>query len=289
MRINLSQQFLAVALATSLSFGLVPAQSVLADQLVLTSSADNTLIEDPSGAFSAGLATYFFAGRVGVNGGSTLRRGAIRFDLSTIPPGSTITSVSLKMNCSAVGLTTQYPISLKRFTKSWGEGASQAFGGGGAPSAAGDVTWLHRFYGTTQSWATPGGEFVATASATRNVGAMGFYTWTSTAGLVADVQLWVNNPSQNFGWCVVGNETVLQSVKRFDSHEATVESYRPQLTIVFTPAPPNPYDLNNDFKVNAADLATLLSRWGLPGSGDFDGSGAVDGADLAGMLGAWTG
>jgi hypothetical protein len=32
-----------------------------------------------------------------------------------------------------------------------------------------------------------------------------------------------------------------------------------------------------------------LSRWGLPGSGDFDGSGAVDGADLAGMLGAWTG
>ncbi len=289
MRINFSQQFLAVALATSLSFGLVPAQSVLADQLVLTSSADNTLIEDPSGAFSAGLATYFFAGRVGVNGGSTLRRGAIRFDLSTIPPGSTITSVSLKMNCSAVGLTTQYPISLKRFTKSWGEGTSQAFGGGGAPSEANDVTWLHRFYGTTQTWTTPGGEFLATASATRNVGAMGFYTWTSTAGLVADVQLWVNNPSQNYGWCVVGNETVLQSVKRFDSHEATVESVRPQLTIVYTPGAPNPYDLNGDYKVNAADLATLLSRWGIAGSGDFDGSGAVDGADLALLLGAWTG
>ncbi|MEY2796401.1 MAG: hypothetical protein RIR10_2117 [Planctomycetota bacterium] len=294
MRINFSQRFLASALATSLSVVLVPLelmplQSARADELVLTSSADNTLIEDPSGAFSAGLATYFFAGRVGVNGGSTLRRGAIRFDLSTIPPGSTITSVSLKMNCSAVGLTTQYPISLKRFTKSWGEGASQAFGGGGAPSATNDVTWFHRFYGTTQMWATPGGEFVATASATRNVGAMGFYTWTSTAGLVADVQLWVNNPTQNFGWCVVGNETVLQSVKRFDSHEATVESYRPQLTIVYTAAPPNPYDLNGDFKVNAADLATLLSRWGLAGNGDADGSGAVDGADLAGLLGAWTG
>jgi hypothetical protein len=285
-RSNRMAQLPRIVLAAAV---LATATSAPADQIVLVPAADNTLIEDSSGSFSAGLATYFFAGRVGVNGGSTLRRGALRFDLSSIPPGSVISSVTLKMNCSAVGLTTQYPISLKRFTKSWGEGASQAFGGGGAPSAPNDVTWLHRFYGTAQSWTTPGGEFNATASATRNVGATGFYTWSSTAGLVADVQLWVNQPAQNFGWCVIGNETTLQSVKRFDSREATVEAVRPQLTIVFTPAPPNPYDLNGDFKVNATDLATLLARWGLPGSGDFDGNGAVDGGDLAGLLSAWTG
>jgi len=283
-----TRSHLAAMLCAAALVGL-SAKSASADQVVLTPASDNTIIEDPSGAFSAGIATYFFAGRVGINGGSTLRRGALRFDLSSIPPGSVISSVSLKMTCSAVGLTTQYPISLKRFTKSWGEGASQAFGGGGAPSATNDVTWLHRFYGTTQLWTTPGGEFIATASATRNVGATGVYTWASTTALVADVQLWANQPAQNFGWCVIGNETTLQSVKRFDSREASVASARPQLTIVYTPAPPNPYDLNGDFKVNAADLATLLSRWGLPGTGDFDGNGAVDGGDLAGMLSAWTG
>jgi len=87
---------------------------------------------------------------------------------------------------------------------------------------------------------------------------------------------------------VIGNETTLQSVKRFDSREASVATARPQLTIVYTPAPPNPYDLNGDFKVDAADLATLLSRWGLPGTGDFDGNGAVDAGDLSGMLSVWT-
>jgi hypothetical protein len=68
-----------------------------------------------------------------------------------------------------------------------------------------------------------------------------------------------------------------------------VPANRPQLTIVYTPAPPNPYDLNGDYKVNASDLATLLARWGLPGAGDFDGSGGVDAGDLASLLSAWTG
>lgn len=270
-------------------FVLQTPSSVVADQAVFVPVADNTLIEDPTGSLSIGAATYFFAGRVGNNGGATRRRGALRFNLTTIPPGSTITSVSLKMYCSANGLTGSYPISLKRFTKSWGEGTSFAFGGGGALSELNDVTWVHRFYPTTQTWTTPGGDFIATASATRNVTVQGSYTWDSTATLVADVQGWVNNPTSNFGWCVQGNETTLQSAKRFDSREASVESNRPQLTIVYTPAPPNPYDLNGDYKVNAADLATLLSRWGQSGSGDADGDGVIGGGDLAGMLSAWTG
>lgn len=258
-----------------------------ADQLLLNSVSDNTLIEDPVGAYSCGAAQYFFAGRVGVNGGSTLRRGALRFDFSSIPPGSTVTSVTLRMYCSAVGLTGNYPIALKRFTKSWGEGPSVAFGGGGADSLPPDVTWIHRFYPNTP-WATAGGEFVSTASATRNVANVGYYTWATTPALVADVQGWINNPSTNFGWCVQGNEVTLQSVKRFDSRESGSAAARPLLTVVFTP-PANPADLSGDGRVDAADLSLLLNAWGTAGPGDINSSGLVDAADLTAMLAAWTG
>ncbi|MFZ9880681.1 MAG: DNRLRE domain-containing protein [Phycisphaerales bacterium] len=277
----------AVTAATVAFAAAAIALGARADQVVLTSVADNTLIEDPTGAYSCGAAQYFFAGKVGVNGGSTLRRGALRFNVSSIPAGSTITSVSLRMYCSAAGLTGNYPVALKRFLKSWGEGPSVAFGGGGADSAANDVTWLHRFYSNTL-WTTPGGEFVSTASASRSVGNVGYYTWATTAGLVADVQLWVNDPSSNHGWCVQGNETTLQSVKRFDSRESGSSAARPQLTVVFTP-PSNPADLTGDGRVDAADLSVLLNAWGTTGPGDLNASGLVDAADLTALLAAWTG
>jgi hypothetical protein len=257
-----------------------------ADQVVLVPVADNTLIEDPNGAFSAGRASYFFAGRVGNNGGTTKRRGAIRFDLSSIPAGSTVTSVTLRLVCSAAGSTTSQTISLRRMNASWGEGASLAFGGGGAPSEPGDATWVHRFYPST-TWATAGGQFNATASASRAVAGTGTYTWSSTTQLVADVQGWVNNPATNFGWLVQGNETTLQSVKRFDSREAGA-MMRPQLTVVYTPPVSNPADLNNDSVVNSADLGILLSSWGGTGVADIDQSGTVDSADLGVLLSAWT-
>jgi hypothetical protein len=264
------------------------AAPALADQKILVSVADNTIIEDTAGAFSSGASQYFFAGRVNVNGAGTLRRGAIRFDLTSIPAGSTITSVSLRLYCSAAGNSTSQSISFKRFTASWGEGASVAFGGGGAAAQANDVTWLHRFYPGTP-WATPGGQFVATASASRNVTGIGTYTWASTPGLVADVQGWVNTPATNFGWCVQGNEATMQSVKRFDSRESGTPANRPQLTVVYTLPPSNPADLNNDNAVNATDLAILLGAWGTAGPGDIDGNGLVNAADLAALLGAWTG
>jgi len=281
---TLSLRNMPLPLATSaLILASAPA---FADQVVLTSVADNTLIEDPTGAYSSGASQYFFAGRVGVNGGGTLRRGAIRFSFESIPPGSTITSVSLKLQCTAAGTNTQQTIMLKKMNASWGEGPSVAFGGGGAASAANDVTWVHRFYPSTL-WSTVGGQFSSTVSASRSVGGQGTYTWNSTAQLVADVQGWVNNPASNFGWLVQGNEVTLQSSKRFDSREAGAAT-RPQLTVVYTPAPANPADLNNDGTVSGADLAVLLGAWGTPGPGDINGSGTVDGADLAALLSAWS-
>jgi hypothetical protein len=270
------------------ALALILACGVGADTVTLTPAADNTLIQDPNGAYSSGQSQYFFAGRVGENGGGTFRRGVVRFDCAEIPSGSTVQSATVKLWCSAAGSSASYSVALKRATAAWGEGASVAFGGGGANSAPGDATWLHRFYPDV-FWSVPGGDFIAAASATRNVGATNqWYTWTSTAALVADVQTWVNDGSTNFGWVVQGNETTLKSVKRFDSSEAGPAT-RPQLIIVFTPPPPPIVgDLNGDGAVNAADLTILLAQWGSAGSADLNGSGAVDGADLATLLANWT-
>ncbi len=273
-------------LATPLA-ALLLAGPVAADSLVVTTVDDNTLIQTTGSPVSQGASYNFYAGRVGTNGEGTLRRGAIKFSLTAIPAGSTIQSVTLELYCSNAGSSTSFPIVLKRMTASWGEGSSFAFGGGGAPAESGDATWTHRFYPNV-FWTTPGGDFVATASATKNVTTAGWYTWASTSQLVADVQGWVNAPASNFGWLVQGNETTLKSVKRFDTHEAQPAT-QPKLTITYTPPAPVLGDLTNDMKVNGADLAVLLGAWGAAGPADLNGSGVVDGADLGILLGAWTG
>jgi hypothetical protein len=39
--------------------------------------------------------------------------------------------------------------------------------------------------------------------------------------------------------------------------------------------------------VNGADLGSLLSQWGQPGTGDLNGDGIVGGADIGIMLANW--
>ncbi len=104
--------------------------------------------------------------------------------------------------------------------------------------------------------------------------------------MVADVQEWVNQPTTNFGWCVLGNEVTLQSVKRFESRQASVNN--PQLIVSFNPPATNPADLNNDGVVNGVDLAILLGAWNSSNPiADINRNGLVDGADLTALLASW--
>lgn len=265
---------------------LLAASSAVADTVTLTSVADNTIIQDASGSLSAGAAQFFGAGRLPAGSGGTIRRGVVRFDLSAIPAGATITSVTLRLNCSNAGTAAQQTISIKRVLASWGEGPSTATTDAGAPSQVPDVTWLHRFYSSTM-WAAAGGDFSATVSASRAVTTTGLYLWNSTPQLVADVQSMVGSPAGNFGWCVLGEETVADTLKRFDTREATSAASRPQLTVIYLP--PTVFDLTGDNRVNSQDIAALLSAWGTAGPGDFTGDGIVNSPDVAALLSAWTG
>jgi hypothetical protein len=69
------------------------------------------------------------------------------------------------------------------------------------------------------------------------VGAEGFpYTW-SGQGLINDVQSWVANPAQNFGWILVGEEVAAGSAKRFRAREFPDALTVPKLTVTYLPNP----------------------------------------------------
>jgi len=227
-----SKIVLAVTLVTMLGFAGI--SSTRAAIIVINPSKDNTLYEyDPvEGDHSNALGLHFF---VGVTGMSELRRAVLAFDIAgNIPPGSTITAVSLSMNMSRTPLENARIVELHKLLADWGEGTSHAPGeeGDGAPATSNDATWRHRFFDTI-FWTAEGGDFSATVSASQSVGAIGQYTWSS-AQMVADVQSWLDTPGSNFGWLVLGDESTNVTTKRFDSRESASP---PVLTIQYIAEP----------------------------------------------------
>jgi hypothetical protein len=228
-----SKTLLAVILTTALGF---VASSANAGIINIMPSKDNTLYEyvASEGDLSNGAGFHFFAGE---NAMGELRRGVLAFDVAgSIPPGSTITAVSLSMNMSMTpaGAVT---VELHKLLADWGEGTSHApMGeGDGAPATPNDATWRHRFFDSV-FWTTQGGDFSSTVSASQSVGGNGQYTWSS-AQMVADVQSWVNDPGSNFGWLVLGDETASATAKRFDTRESASP---PVLTIEYRSGQPSP-------------------------------------------------
>ena len=263
------------------------AASCPADTLTVVPAADGTLIQpNDGGQYSLGAAYNFYCGRTGTNGGGTLRRGLMRFDLTSIPVGSTVTSVSLRLYMSQTSGGAS-DCKLHRVQQAWGEGASFAFGGGGTLPEPNDVTWTHRIWPTAQ-WTVPGGVYSSAVSAVRSVNGAGTYTWASTPALVADVQGWVNDRESNFGWAVIGDEVTLNSAKKFEARESGTAAYRPTLVVNYVPADAIPGDVNGDGKVNGADIGVLLAAWGATsGASDVNRDGIVNGADLGVLLSNW--
>jgi hypothetical protein len=204
-----------------------------ADVVFLSAAADNTLFQSATGALSNGSGPNVFAGR---NSQGAIRRALLRFDLSAIPDGATITGVSLTLTASQ----TQGPatdMGLHRTLAPWGEGASSSTGGGGAAAQPGDATWLHTFFHTT-FWTNSGGDFAPLASATQSVFEPGMYTWASTPQLIADAQGWLDAPEENFGWTLLGREDIMGTAKRFESRENAEADVRPLLAVEYViPAP----------------------------------------------------
>jgi len=220
-------------LAIAATLGALAGSLARAGTVNINPSKDNTLYEyDPlDGDKSNALGLHFFAGETGMK---ELRRGVLAFDIAgNIPPGSTITAVSLSLNMSRAPTTNVYAMELHKLLADWGEGTSIASGeeGDGAPATPNDPTWRHRFFDTI-FWNTQGGDFSPTASASQMVGGIGQYTWSS-AQMVADVQGWLDQPASNFGWLMLGDESIFLTAKRFDTRES---ANPPVLAITYVPS-----------------------------------------------------
>jgi uncharacterized repeat protein (TIGR01451 family) len=257
-------------------------ERTLPSSVTLTSVADNTLYQDPTGHLSNGAGTEMYVGTTKQTS-NTIRRAVLRFDLSSIPAGSTINSVTLTLHESktAAGAGTQ-TISAHALTSSWGEGTSNAATGGtgsgqgdGIQATTNDATWLYTFYNTKQ-WTTAGGDFSSTVSSSTTVNGIGSYSWSGT-GMVSDVQGWLSSAATNFGWILIGGESVNGTAKEFDTRE-NVAANRPTLVVQYTPPP----DLTitkthsgNFVQGDAADTYTIT----VTNSGGATTSGTVTATD----------
>jgi hypothetical protein len=217
--------------------------------VTLTSSKDNTLIESATGSLSNAKGALF-VGRTNQPAGQSIRRALMAFDFSSIPAGATVSSATLTL---VVGQThgLAQSMSLFRVTQDWGEGTSSGSGSGGL-ATTGDATWLHTFF-NTKTWNSPGGDFVATPSATTAVSGFGNETWTS-AQMASDIQAWAASPSTNFGWVLVGNETTNLTAYEFGSRESG-GALAPSLSVTYEAAVPEPGAL-----ALVAIAAPLLAR-----------------------------
>lgn len=282
----------STCLVGTLTAFLAATASTRAEVTVLVPDIDNTLIEAEKGNLSLGASPFVFAGRVGGQTGTAIRRAVLRFPVDEeIPAGAMIEQVELRMELMMTSAGPE-PVSVHRCLESWGEGTSNGPGGGGAPASRGDATWTHRFWPNVE-WSVSGGTFEANTSAVIQVAGPAVYTWSSNEALVADVRYWLDHPDENHGWLLRGNEETAQTVKAFASRQHANLAARPTLVITWSLEQDLVGDLNGDGVIDGADLGLLLAQWGVcpesaePCEGDLDGNGEVDGADLGVLLANW--
>jgi hypothetical protein len=199
-------------------------------------------------------------------------RGLIYFDLASnagaigydqhdvIPVGSRIKQASFRiwMTRSPPNDTTDpnRDFDLHRLLVPWGEGTktnftadpSQSPFGLGLPATDGEATWTHRAWGTTNTWAIPGGaegvdyapEISASGFITDSPGQSPFLFFSTNGLILQDLQFWLENPGSNHGWLVkLRDETCTGcwwGAKRFMTPEAGIDDY-PRIEIEYIPPP----------------------------------------------------
>jgi len=253
-----------------------------ADTVALVAVADTTLIEAAPNNNMGGAMIV----NAGTTQNFTRNRGLFRFDVAAqVPPGSRITRVDFVVEVTGEpkdGFTAS-SFGVHRVLKDWGEGDKSSpdplHPGLGAPATTGEATWNSRFAFTTNLWTVPGGaatnDYVAQSSAVTFVYGIGDspYTFVTTPELVADVQVWLDNPVTNFGWMLVGEiETNNFAARRFGSHEDTghapyilVEYDPPQIDSVIMVDGQFSFSFvvqaNQPYTVEFSDSLVVLTNW----------------------------
>ena len=211
--------------------------------VVVTPVADTMLIEAAPANNAGGLHWV----NAGSNGAGKRNRGLFKFDIAgNIPPQAHITSASLSLAVTGIpvdGYAVAY-FDLHRLLRDWGEGDKNPSNapGQGLSATTNEATWLSPFALTTNLWFTPGAaatnDFAPTISASQIVydDIQSPYTFPDPSAdptpMIADIQMWLDNPATNFGWIFIcESEDVPSTARRFGSREDP--NFPPQLTIQY--------------------------------------------------------
>ena len=205
------------------------------DSMSFVPVKDNSIYsERPNNSNGAGIS--IFSGRTRGMFGSEIRRAFLKFNFAALPNNAQIQSVKLTLSVTGAANfnNATYNFKLHKVLKDWGEGASLGTGMG-APATLNDVTWTNNFYNSS-AWTSSGGDFNSTSSASSNITYLSFplnFGIWSSVGMKNDVSNWIANPSNNFGWIIIGEEAVLGSAFFFGSKEGSLFP-KPELKVFYT-------------------------------------------------------
>jgi len=195
---------------------IVPGISLLSQtvEMEVGASIDNTIFKDLP--LSNGLGEYFFAG---TTKDGVIKRALVMFDLDeAVPAGVTVDSAILVLHPTKVkpGSTS---LSVHILTTEWGEGTSKAEDGDGkgAAATANDATWEYARF-ITHPWIKSGGDYALESSATSTVSTGNDAVFSSIL-ITENVNFWLANPSNNYGWILIGDEFSTSTSAKFGSRD----------------------------------------------------------------------
>lgn len=166
--------------------------------------SDNMLVTTSTSTNNGGQ-NYFFTGYYNTRGA---QRSVIKFDISDIPAGATITEAKLQLYCFNIYNVSSMDVTGYKLLIGWDESTS---------------TWA-------SPWTNPGGDFDEAVTDTINVGTLGVNVFTVSTALV---QSWLDNPSGNYGILFKSPSEDTGEIM-FNSSEDANPAERPVLKVKYT-------------------------------------------------------
>ncbi len=145
-------------------------------------------------------------------------RSLLQFDLSSIPPGATVSSAVLYL--TKIEGNDNINVDVYMVSAEWDEGS------GGSGGANGDASWNQRKPGV--DWTTAGGDY-GPSIATVHVDGNGVYDWEVKSA----VQQWIDG-ADNFGFLLGSPDGGGNRDQHFASSENPTVGNRPELVIKYT-------------------------------------------------------
>lgn len=220
-----------------LAFGLGHAEAEVVT--FLTPAADTTMRStDPD--LNYGASSTLFVG-VSFSTPKT-NRSLFQFNLASVPTNATVTSATLQIVVVGTGQPATN-FDLCRMLKSWGEGVQD-----GLTNAVNESSWNARF-APSSLWGAGGGQagldFIAVPSCTAPLAGPVSTNAFSSAGMIADLQLWLSQPGTNFGWILLASGEPAGTGKQIGSRESGATN-SPVLELHYTvPAAATPPNIFN--------------------------------------------